>query len=239
MLRRLNFMQNREQHKAEEDTAKVLHSECLKSTQELYTKQSQVEELHKRVLEEGKHGNVSKSVARDALLSQYAGCDFDKAYELLEIRLKSDNGWIAPYNPSVNLVGAENRGAVTCYIDSLLFAMFIKMDAYECMLHPSPKHTPQQKKLADLIRLWVNMVRLGMLVHVDQVRNTLDDSKLTTRAADLVCLADYASPGSPRQLRLEGSQGTSTTRCPGSIHTNYGSPQPSTAGSGSQLIPSR
>jgi hypothetical protein len=73
-----------------------------------------------------------------------------------------------PYNPKTNMLGAENRGAVTCYLDSLLFAMFAKLEAFECMLK-NDFADDAQRKLAALVRLWVNMLRSGKLIHVDMV----------------------------------------------------------------------
>lgn len=66
------------------------------------------------------------------------------------------------------MLGAENRGNVTCYLDALLFAMFAKLDAYECMLK-NDSSDENQRKLAALLRLWVNMLRSGKLIHSDTV----------------------------------------------------------------------
>ena len=65
---------------------------------------------------------------------------------------------------------AENRGSVTCYLDALLFAMFSKLEAFECMLRNDLPSEPQ-RKLAGLLRLWVNMLRSGKLIHTDMVRS--------------------------------------------------------------------
>ncbi len=93
----------------------------------------------------------------------------EKAVELLQLQEKAFKGIIQPYNPNVQMVGAENRGNVTCYLDSLLFAMFSKMTAFECMLK-NDSTEDSQRKLAALLRLWVNMLRSGKLIHTDIVR---------------------------------------------------------------------
>jgi hypothetical protein len=67
------------------------------------------------------------------------------------------------------MLGAENRGNVTCYLDSLLFAMFAHLTAFESMLKNDLENEPQ-RKLAALLRLWVNMLRSGKLIHADMVR---------------------------------------------------------------------
>lgn len=77
-------------------------------------------------------------------------------------------GKVAHYNPQIEMVGAENRGNVTCYLDSLLFAMFAKLDAFECMLKNDFTDEPR-RKLVTLLRLWVNMLRSGKMIHADMV----------------------------------------------------------------------
>lgn len=69
------------------------------------------------------------------------------------------------------MLGAENRGNVTCYLDALLFAMFANLTAFECMLK-NDLADEAKTKLAALIRLWVNMLRGGKLIHTDMVRDT-------------------------------------------------------------------
>lgn len=78
------------------------------------------------------------------------------------------DGEIKPYNPDTKLLGAENREAVTCYLDALLFAMFARLDSFEAMLYENFEDAPR-KKLARLLRLWVNMLRSGKLITVDIV----------------------------------------------------------------------
>lgn len=75
-------------------------------------------------------------------------------------------GIVRPYNPDTKLLGAVNREAVTCYLDALLFAMFARLDSFEAMLYDSFEDVPR-KKLAGLLRLWVNMLRTGRLIGTD------------------------------------------------------------------------
>lgn len=88
--------------------------------------------------------------------------------ELLQLQQRAFAGIIEPYNPNIQMLGAENRGSVTCYLDALLFAMFAKLTAFECMLKndSTDAHT---RNLSALIRLWVNMLRSGKLIHTDMV----------------------------------------------------------------------
>lgn len=67
------------------------------------------------------------------------------------------------------LLGAENRESVTCYLDSLLFAMFARLNNFEGLLYNIDENGPR-KRLASLLRLWVNMLRGEKLITVDIVR---------------------------------------------------------------------
>ncbi|KAK0727913.1 ubiquitin carboxyl-terminal hydrolase-domain-containing protein [Lasiosphaeria miniovina] len=130
---------------------------------------AKVEEIQKR-LEELNCNSISEELIRYAINSKFAGGDTDKALELLQLQQKAFAGIVQPYNPNVQMLGAENRGNVTCYLDALLFAMFAKLSAFECMLKNDSTDEPKTK-LAALIRLWVNMLRSGKLVHTDMTQH--------------------------------------------------------------------
>jgi len=59
---------------------------------------------------------------------------------------------------------------VTCYIDSLLFAMFARLDSFESILSVEFQD-PATNQLAILLRFWVNMLRTGKLITVDIVKH--------------------------------------------------------------------
>lgn len=125
--------------------------------------------------------DISSEYLRFALRSKYAAGNTDKALEILLLHQESESGAIVPYDPNVQMVGAENRGNVTCFLDALLFAMFAKLEAFECMLKNDLSDEPQ-RNLAALIRLWVNMLRSGKLIHTDIVRTTLHNASSRTNA---------------------------------------------------------
>lgn len=112
--------------------------------------------------------DISTEYLRFALRSKYAAGNTEKALEILLLHQRSESGAIVPYDPNVQMAGAENRGNVTCYLDALLFAMFAKLEAFECMLK-NDLPDESQRNLAALIRLWVNMLRSGKLIHTDMV----------------------------------------------------------------------
>lgn len=119
-------------------------------------------------LEELNYHQISKDIIRLALRSNFAMGDTNKAVELLQLQQQAFSGIIQPYDPNIEMLGAENRGNVTCYLDSLLFAMFAHLTAFESMLKNDLENEPQ-RKLAALLRLWVNMLRSGKLIHTDMV----------------------------------------------------------------------
>lgn len=83
----------------------------------------------------------------------------------------SIEGIIRTYTPNTKLLGAENRSGVTCYLDALLFAMFARLDCFEAILYKSFTDEPR-RKLAILLRLWVNLLRSGKLITTDMVSQT-------------------------------------------------------------------
>lgn len=131
-----------------------------------------VEEVTRRLAELDIH-NVTDDHVLYALHSKFAAGDVDKAVELMLLQKKSFSGKILDYNPNVPMLGAENRGNVTCYLDALLFAMFAKLEAFECMLKTDLPDEPQ-RRLAALLRLWVNMLRSGKLIQTDMTQHIQD-----------------------------------------------------------------
>ena len=113
--------------------------------------------------------DVSVDHIRDIMSTKYAEGDPGRTAEFIDIEQRSSTGALIPYNPQIHMVGAENRGNVTCYLDSLLFAMFAKIDAFECILKNDFPANDSRSKLVNLLRLWVNMLRTGKLIKTDMV----------------------------------------------------------------------
>lgn len=108
---------------------------------------------------EQQHFNYALQAAKD---------DIDSAIKLLLLLEDSIEGIIRGYTPSTKLLGAENRQGVTCYLDALLFAMFARLDCFEAILYKSFSDEPR-RKLVILLRLWVNLLRSGILITADMV----------------------------------------------------------------------
>ena len=135
----------------------------------------------------------------------------DKAFELLVLFEDSLEGIIYEYNSRYKLLGAENRQGVTCYLDALLFAMFARLGTFEAILYKSFDDEPR-KRLACLLRLWVNMLRRGRLITVDIVSVFLLMPSVLMEAHDLTN-TDRTLATSPSSLWLEGGRRWQSTRC--------------------------
>jgi hypothetical protein len=126
-------------------------------------------------------------------------------------------GLVKTYDPSTKLLGAENREGVTCYLDALLFAMFARLDSFEAMLYNSFDDLPR-KKLAGLLRLWVNMLRSGRLITRDIVR----PARLKTAISQpLTPCIDETLAGLARRMRMGLSSRAVPARHFRSLHLHH------------------
>lgn len=98
-----------------------------------------------------------------ALRSYFAHGNSDSAYEFLLILSDSSEFIIRDYDAQKKLLGSENREGVTCYLDSVLFSIFAKLDSFEAMLLNDFADRPRSK-LGLLLRVWVNLLRSGKLI---------------------------------------------------------------------------
>lgn len=127
----------------------------------------QIQILKQRLRDQNITG-IGESQIEYALETKYADGDPNRAFEMLILFQESVEGIVRQYNPDVHMLGAENRGAVTCYLDALLFAMFARLGSFEPILYTQFDDEPR-RRLSTLIRLWVNMLRSGKLIQTDIV----------------------------------------------------------------------
>ncbi|KAG5981348.1 hypothetical protein E4U55_003026 [Claviceps digitariae] len=135
-------------------------------TEQLESDQAKIEQVQRR-LETLEVSNITDEYIKDVMLSNIGDGDVNKTADFIALERKAASGFIVPYNPGIHMLGAENRGNVTCYLDSLLFAMFSKLDAFECMLNSDFPIDDPRLKLAMLLRIWVNSLRSGNLIRTD------------------------------------------------------------------------
>jgi hypothetical protein len=108
-----------------------------------------------------------------ALRAPSSNGDPEAAFRLLMLLEETYEGIVRPFDPNTKLLGAENRGSVTCFLDALLFGMFARLDSFEAMLYESFED-PQRRKLAGFLRLWVNLLRSGRLITTDVTKHLQD-----------------------------------------------------------------
>ena len=128
----------------------------------------QVKAILSRLEEHNVH-DLRDTQVEYALRSKSAYGDPDKAFALLMLFEDALQGVIKDPDRNVKLSGAENRELVTCYLDSLLFAMYARLDSFEQILTVEYSDAAR-KKLVTILRLWVNMLRSGNLITTDIVR---------------------------------------------------------------------
>ncbi|TQS35713.1 hypothetical protein Golomagni_03859 [Golovinomyces magnicellulatus] len=131
-----------------------------------------VAEIKQKLINAG-HPSPKDDQVNFALGSDYADGDADRAYEILVLFQESVEGFIRPCDPSVKLVGAINRNNVTCYIDSVLFAMLAVFQSYD-LIFCGTFENDAQRILSRMLLLYANMLRAGKLIHVDLTKNLQD-----------------------------------------------------------------
>ncbi|OJD22181.1 hypothetical protein ACJ73_06474 [Blastomyces percursus] len=133
---------------------------------------NKIKEIQRRLSKLGV-STLGEPQIRYALRSKIACGDANEAYDLLILLDDSLHGILRFYNPSIKLLGAENRNGVTCYLDALLFAMFARLDCFEAILYNSFDDEPR-RNLSVLLRLWVNLLRSGKLITTDFTKQVQD-----------------------------------------------------------------
>lgn len=114
-----------------------------------------------------------------ALLSEYSNKDLTKAFELIRYFNLCEQGHLitntsfTKHNRKIKLLGAENWGSVMCYLDSLLFSMFAKLENFEPLLLSFESDQDENIKLQRLraiLRVYVSLLRSGKLITYDLTR---------------------------------------------------------------------
>lgn len=150
---------------------RILHSEEKDKRKPDKEEDKKIKDLLQRLRTNNPTSTVTQSYVEDILRLSSINGNSDKAFELLLSFQDSVNGVLHDYNPDTKLLGAVNRENVTCYLDSLLFSMFARVDSFEGIL-ACEYQDPAKRALVILLRLWVNMLRTGKLITTDIVRTT-------------------------------------------------------------------
>ncbi|CAJ0922878.1 2652_t:CDS:10 [Entrophospora sp. SA101] len=81
----------------------------------------------------------------------------------------AEEGLIADVKKGVIMTGSENDRSTSCYIDSLLFAMFARIQSFDGLLYMQAGET-NAKILQTHLRLFVNRLRTGELINEYMVK---------------------------------------------------------------------
>lgn len=116
---------------------------------------------------------ISRQSCANALTSHFAEGDPNKAIVLIQFYLDAAAGYVTSIykrNGSfLALRGAVNYGGVSCYLDSLLVAMFSRMDNFEPLLYKKHYEDKATEQFATWVRLFVNLLRNGERITDDIV----------------------------------------------------------------------
>jgi len=118
------------------------------------------------------NNDIPESRIQNALRCKSANGDTKEALRLLLLYEDSVAGVLRSYDPTIKMLGAENWEKTTCWLDTVLFAMFAKTDVFEAVLHQQYEDE-ERKQMVIMLRLWVNLLRSGKLIPIDLVRSTL------------------------------------------------------------------
>lgn len=122
---------------------------------------------------------VSDENIATALQSKYSGGSVEKNAELLLYFYDAMTGTIVPVTTKANdsdeasevyyseIQGADNRNSVSCYLDSLIFSMFARLESFEPMLKSTDDQVSKPGDLVVFLRLYVNLLRSGKLITTD------------------------------------------------------------------------
>ncbi|KAJ1730483.1 hypothetical protein LPJ72_004453 [Coemansia sp. Benny D160-2] len=102
--------------------------------------------------------------------------DVDAALRQLHIVLCTHDGVLYNIDPRIQMCGAANSGGTSCYIDSLLMALFGAQSSFDALLYVRDLGSESANKLLAITRLYVNFMRAGELIDVwlvEEMRSAL------------------------------------------------------------------
>lgn len=115
---------------------------------------------------------------RFVLASKFTQNDTQKAVQLIVAFRKAAAGlmhpYVSPQGEYTRLVGADNWNGVSCYFDSLMVAMFARMDNFEPMLYKNFEFDERRESLATLLRFYVTLLRQGCYITTDMTHKLME-----------------------------------------------------------------
>lgn len=115
---------------------------------------------------------------RFVLASKFTQNDTRKAVQLIVAFRKAAAGlmhpYVSPQGEYTRLIGADNWNGVSCYFDSLMVAMFARMDNFEPMLYKNFEFDERRESLATLLRFYVTLLRQGSHITTDMTHKLME-----------------------------------------------------------------
>ncbi|KAF7944398.1 hypothetical protein EAE96_010795 [Botrytis aclada] len=149
-----------------------VHIRSSKSEKEQDEEQEKISRV-RSLLESDGHNDVKDDQILFCLNSIYANGNIEKAHQILLVFHNSLSGVIYPYDPKITMLGAQNSRGVTCWLDSFLASLFTVPTQFQELLN-NFYEDPLKQNLIQLIRLWVNLMRSGILIEVNITERILD-----------------------------------------------------------------
>ncbi|ATZ58724.1 hypothetical protein BCIN_16g04250 [Botrytis cinerea B05.10] len=153
-------------------TSLFVHIRNSKSEKEQDEDQEKISRI-RSLLESDGHNDVKDDQILFCLNSIYANGNVEKAHQILLVFHNSLSGVIYPYDPKITMLGAQNSRGVTCWLDSFLASLFTVPTQFQELLN-NFYEDPLKQNLIQLIRLWVNLMRSGILIEVNITERILD-----------------------------------------------------------------
>ncbi|KAI8604339.1 hypothetical protein EDD21DRAFT_300982 [Dissophora ornata] len=118
-------------------------------------------------------GHPADEETAEYLLSFYQW-NFDQTMQYCRDLVQAVQGTLVPVQQDIPLSGAVNDQMTSCYIDSLLFAMFARLSAFEGLLNvnldPESDSDIHTHLLQTWLRMFVNQLRSGRLIQAHVVK---------------------------------------------------------------------
>lgn len=124
---------------------------------------AKITKLHEALEANGLEAGGNAELIQNVLYGRYARGDVARALDMFMMLRDAEDLIVKDVDPATALQGAENMNGLTCYLDSLLFAMYARSTSFDIMLFSSFED-PQRRRLSVLLRLFVNMVRSCLCV---------------------------------------------------------------------------
>ncbi|KAJ2851942.1 hypothetical protein IWW36_000715 [Coemansia brasiliensis] len=95
--------------------------------------------------------------------------DTQAALRRVDLLLKTRDGIVLPIDPTMRLSGAENAGGTTCYLDSIMAALFAAHSSCDGLLFMRDLGSQDANGVQALCRLLTNFLRAGELIGADMM----------------------------------------------------------------------